>query len=78
MLALAISSALKRLKIPNLLKMSAEAFAHIHHLSFDLQNPAQGSRAMHDLLCSNLKLTKRNLTKDLLGKLVGLGVNYTN
>ena len=47
-------------------KMSSQAFAHLHHISLDLQDPSMGSRAMHDLLISNLKLTKRNLTVDLL------------
>ena len=54
--------------------MSAQAFAHIHQISFELLNPAQGSRAMHDLLVDNLKLAKRNLTKDLLSRLMFLGV----
>ena len=70
---LVLSSENKRSKIPNP-KVLSQTFAHIHNLSFDLQDPAQGSRAMHTFLCKNIKSTREVLTKDLLSKLVVIGV----
>ena len=73
LLFLVLFSANKRSRIQNP-TMSSPTFAHIHNLSLDLQNPAQGSRAMHTFLCKNIKLTRKVLTKDLLSKLVVIGV----
>ena len=54
--------------------MSREAFAHIHQLSLDLSDPRWASWVMHNNLCSNLKLTRKVLTVNLLTKLMRLGV----
>ena len=54
--------------------MSTETFAYLDYLSFDMQNPVLGSKAMHTFLCNNIKLNRRVLTKDLLKKLVALGI----
>ena len=50
--------------------MSRMTFAQIRSLSSDSPNPARVSWAMHELLCSNMKLTRRVLTKNLLTKLM--------
>ena len=54
--------------------MSREAFAHIHQLSLDLSDPRWASWVMHNTLCSNLKLTRKVLTENLLTKMMRLGV----
>ena len=68
---LVLSSENRRSKILNL-KVLSQTFAHIHNLSFDLQNPAQGSRAMHTFLCKNIKLTRKVLSKLVV---IGVGTN---
>ena len=73
LLFLVLFSANKRSRIQNP-TMSSPTFAHIHNLSLDLQNLAQGSRAMHTFLCKNIKLARKVLTRDLLSKLVVIGV----
>ena len=54
--------------------MIGETFARISRLSLDLADPRWSSRVMHDLLCDNLKLSRRVLTKNLLSRLADLGV----
>ena len=56
--------------------MSRQTFAQIRVLSSDpsLTDPTRADRAMHDVLCENLKLTRRVLTKNLLSKLAALEV----
>ena len=49
-------------------------FAHLRNISSLLEDPNRGSRAMHNLLCSNVKLTRKVLTKNLLRSLTGLSV----
>ena len=54
--------------------MLRETFAQITYLSQHLPDPARADRAMHGLLCANLKLARRTLTKNILKKLMWLGV----
>ena len=39
-----------------------------------IPNPKMLNQAMHNFLCKNIKLTRKVLTKDLLSKLVVIGV----
>ena len=52
----------------------AETFAQITVISMETEDPDGSSRAMHRLLCDNLKLTRRVLTRNLLKKLADLGI----
>ena len=51
------------------------AFAYISRLSEETLQPSRSSQAMHDFLCSNLSLTRRvasrNLLSDLMKKNIG-------
>ena len=49
-------------------------FAYLNVISLDLVDPGRGSRAMHDLLVNNVKLTRKVLTKNLLKSLMEAGV----
>ena len=49
--------------------MSRESFALIRNLSSRTQSPARVERVMHNYFKSNIKLTNRNLTVNLLKKL---------
>ena len=57
-----------------LIIMFCGTFAHLKNISFQLEDPIQGSRAMHNLLCSNVKLTRKVLTRNLLRSLMQLRV----
>ena len=54
--------------------MLRQTFAHIRDISFNLADPPKGSRVMHSFLCSNLKLTRKVLTKNLLRKMMNMNV----
>ena len=54
--------------------MMPQTFAHLHRLSFELTNPDKSSRAMHALLCSNMKLERKVLTKNLLRRMMTLRI----
>ena len=54
--------------------MYSETFAQLRSLSLMLADPERADRAMHDLLCSNIKLSRRVLTRNLLRNLMHLGV----
>ena len=68
--------------IPNI--MLNQTFAQIRNLSNQLPDPGRADRAMHQLLSSNIKLTRkvltRNLLKTMLKKNVGTNdvVKYVN
>ena len=49
-------------------------FAHLNMIATNLEDPRWGSRAMHNLLCSNIKLSRKVLTKNLLRSLMELNV----
>ena len=46
--------------------MLSQTFAQIRNLSNQLPDPIRADRAMHQLLCTNVKLTRKVLTKNLL------------
>ena len=46
--------------------MLSQTFAHIRILSFQLPDQPRADRAMHQLLCTNVKLTRKVLTKNLI------------
>ena len=54
--------------------MLRETFAHIRVLSLQFPDPPRADRAMHKLICSNLKLSRRVLTRNLLRRLLNLSV----
>ena len=54
--------------------MSSQTFAQVNSLSLEMLDPPRASRAMHSTLCSNLKLTKKVLTVNLLSEMVRLGI----
>ena len=54
--------------------MLRQTFAYIRELAKEFYDPDRASQAMHDLLCSNMKLSRRTLTKNFLLKLKLLGV----
>ena len=64
--------------------MLSQTFAQIRNLSNQLPDPGRADRAMHQLLSSNIKLTRkvltRNLLKTMLKKNVGTNdvVKYVN
>ena len=49
--------------------MSSRSFALLNQLSHETQRPVEVGLAMHQYFCTNLKLTKRNLTVNLLKNL---------
>ena len=53
-------------KVPKSEISMNQTFAHIKDLSFQLPDHQRADRAMHQLLCSNIKLTRRVLTKNLI------------
>ena len=59
---------------PSNSKMFSETLAQIRHLSLQSPDPMWADRAMHTLLCTNIKLTRRVLTKNVLKKLKQLGI----
>ena len=50
--------------------MSAETFAMIRNLSLETQSPTRVEKAMHKYFTSNIKLTNRNLTINLIKNLM--------
>ena len=50
--------------------MSSQTFALIRNLSYQLPDPPRADRAMHQLLCVNLKLTRKVLTKNLIRMII--------
>ena len=52
-----------------ILIMFCGTFAHLRNISLHLEDPNQGSRAMHNLLCNNVKLTRKVLTNNILRSL---------
>ena len=54
--------------------MLRQTFAYIRELAQECYDPNRASQAMHDLLCSNMKLSRRTLTTNLLIKLKQLGI----
>ena len=50
----------------NQLTMLSQTFAHIRNLSYQLPDQPRADRAMHQLLCTNMKLTRKVLTKNLI------------
>jgi hypothetical protein len=50
--------------------MFSETLARIRTISYDLPDPQRADRAMHSLICTNIKLTRRVLTRNLLRRLV--------
>ena len=67
-------SALRRSETLSSTNMSCLTFAQIRSLSLESPDPPRASWAMHALLCNNLKLTRRVLTKNLLTKLMHLNI----
>ena len=49
--------------------MLQKAFAYIKYLSQETQYPQRTEQAMHAYLISNIKLTKRNLTLNVLNNM---------
>jgi hypothetical protein len=46
--------------------MLSQTFPHIRILSHQLPDQQRAGRAMHQLLCTNVKLTRKVLTKNLI------------
>ena len=46
--------------------MFNQTFAQIRILSYQLPDPPRADRAMHHLLCNNIKLTRKVLTRNLI------------
>ena len=52
--------------------MSSETFAQLRSMSLHLPDPVRADRAMHALLCSNIKLSRRVLTRNVLKSIMKL------
>ena len=57
--------------------MLSQTFAQIRSLSYQLPDQPRSDRAMHKLLCTNIKLSRRVLTKNLISTIMkkNIGTN---
>ena len=73
LLAILSSSASLRSSSSNPI-MLGETFARIRTLSSHLPDPSWSDRAMHELLCMNIKLTRKVLTRNVLRRIMELNI----
>ena len=71
---LVIFSSASQKSIKQISTMSSETFAQIRSLSLNLPDPVRADRAMHNLLCTNIKLARRVQTKNVLMSILKLNI----